>query len=105
MLEAAYHHAHLKRIANKILPLDPDAKILLLLSGKEISGPGDTPFAQKLDLGWVVVGDMCLGGAHRPLVLRNYKTAILENGRASHRQPCDNHIKVRDVFDQGPKEI
>lgn len=30
--EAAYHHAHLKHIADKIPPLNPDAKILLLLS-------------------------------------------------------------------------
>ncbi len=33
--EAAYHHAHLNRIADKIPPLDPDAEILLLL-GRDI---------------------------------------------------------------------
>ncbi|RXN30203.1 hypothetical protein ROHU_017834 [Labeo rohita] len=72
--EAAFHHVHLKRIADKIPPLDPDAKILLLLGRdilqvhkvrEQISGPGDAPFAQRLDLGWVVVGDLCPGGAHR----------------------------------------
>lgn len=110
--DAAYHHAHLKHIANKIPPLDPDAKILLLLGRDilrvhkvrdQISGPGDTPFAQRLDLGWVVVGDVCLGGAHRPLEVRSYKTAILENGRTSHLQPCNNQIRVKEVFGQVPK--
>ena len=110
--DAAYHHAHLKHIADKIPPLDPDAKILLLLGRdilrvhkvrEQISGPGDAPFAQRLDLGWVVVGDVCLGGAHRPLEVRSYKTAILENGRASHLQPCNNHIIVKEVFGQAPK--
>ncbi len=74
MPEAAYHHAHLKRIADKIPPLDQDAKILLLLGRdilqvqkfrEQISIPGDAPFVQRLDLGWVVVGDVCLGGSHR----------------------------------------
>lgn len=91
--DAAYHHAHLKRIADKIPPLDPNAKILLLLGRdilrmhkvqEQISGPEDAPFAQRLELGWVVVGDVCLAGAHRPLEVRSYKTAILDNGRASH---------------------
>ncbi len=72
--EAAYHHAHLKCIADKIPPLDQDAEILLLLGRdilqvhkvrEQISGPGDAPFAQRLDLGWVVISDVCLGGAHR----------------------------------------
>ncbi|KAI3370835.1 hypothetical protein L3Q82_007361 [Scortum barcoo] len=57
----------------------------------------------RLDLGWVVVGDVCLGGAHRPLEVRSYKTAILENGRASHLQPCNNQIRVKEVFGQAPK--
>ncbi|KAL4008325.1 hypothetical protein ACER0C_002177 [Sarotherodon galilaeus] len=107
--DAAYHHAHLKRIADKIPPPDPDANILLLLGRdilrvhkvrEQISGPGDAPFAQRLDLGWVVVGDVCLGGAHRPLEVRSYKTAVLGNGRTSHFQPCNNQIKVTEVFGQ-----
>ena len=110
--DAAYHHVHLKHIADKIPPLDLDAKILLLLGRdilrvhevrEQINGPGDAPFAQRLDLGWVVVGDVCLGGAHRPLKVRNFKTTILENGRASHLQPCNNTIRVKEVFDQAPK--
>ncbi|KAL0149829.1 hypothetical protein M9458_054877 [Cirrhinus mrigala] len=110
--EAAFHHVHLKRIADKIPPLDPDAKILLLLGRdilqvhkvrEQISGPGDAPFAQRLDLGWVVVGDVCLGGAHRTQEVRSYKTAILENGRTSHFQPCNNQIRVKEVFGQAAR--
>ncbi|KAL0146553.1 hypothetical protein M9458_058184 [Cirrhinus mrigala] len=67
--DAARNHAHLKSIARKIHTLDPEAEILLLL-GRDIievhkvleqrSGPPHAPFAQKLALGWVIVGDVCL---------------------------------------------
>ncbi|XP_034450403.1 uncharacterized protein LOC117767006 [Hippoglossus hippoglossus] len=109
---AACHHTHLKHIADVIPPLDPDTDILLLLGRdilrvhkvcEQISGPGNAPFAQRLDLGWVVVGDVCLGGAHRPLEVSSYKTSILENGRASHLQPCNSQIKVKEIFSQAPK--
>ena len=108
---AALHHTHLKHIADVIPPLDPDTDILLLLGRdilrvhnvrEQISGPGNAPFAQRLDLGWVVVGDVCLGGAHRPLEVNSYKTSILDNGRASHLQPCNSQIKVKEIFSQAP---
>ena len=109
--DAARHHTHLKRIADEIPPLDPDANILLLLGRDilrlhkvrdQINGPGNAPFAQRLDLGWVVIGDVCLGGAHRSPQVNSYKTSILENGRATHLQPCNNQIKVKEVFSQAP---
>ncbi|KAK3507778.1 hypothetical protein QTP70_000334 [Hemibagrus guttatus] len=50
-----------------------EAQILLLL-GRDIlqvhkvreqrNGPNNAPYAQRLDLGWVVVGDVCLGSVH-----------------------------------------
>lgn len=95
--DAARYHSHLKHIADRIPPLDPDANILLLLGRDilrvhkvrgQISGPGSTPFAQRLDQGWVVIGNVCLGGAHRPLQVGSYKTTVLENGRARNLQPC-----------------
>lgn len=67
--EAAKHHSHLKPIAHLIPELDPNAQILLLLGrdvlkvhkvGDQCNGPNNTPYAQKLDLGWVVVGEVCL---------------------------------------------
>lgn len=107
--DAAYHHTHLKCIANEIPPLDPDANILLLLGRDilrvhkvrdQISGPDNAPFAQRLDLGWVVIGDVCLRGAHRPSEVNSYKTFILENGRTSHLQPCISQIRVKEKFSQ-----
>ncbi|XP_035986523.1 uncharacterized protein LOC118560020 isoform X2 [Fundulus heteroclitus] len=110
--QAASHHAHLQRIADKIPPLDSDADILLLLGRdvlrvhkvrEQVNGPGDSPFAQKLDLGWVVVGDVCLDGVHRPTQVSSYKTFVLENGRASHLQPCNSQITVKETFTETPE--
>lgn len=64
---AASHHKHLKAIASGIPPLDPKTNILLLLGRdilhvyevcKQMNVPHNAPFAQKLDLGWVVTGDV-----------------------------------------------
>ncbi|KAL0168120.1 hypothetical protein M9458_036342, partial [Cirrhinus mrigala] len=102
---AAFYHPHLKGIANEIPPLDPKAEILLLLGRdilrihkirKQINGPSNAPFAQKLDLGWVVIGDVCLGTAHRPSSVNAFKTYILENGRPSYLPPCRSHLHVKD---------
>lgn len=109
---AARHHSHLRHIAGQIPALDPDANILLLLGRdilrahkvrKQINGPDNAPFAQKMDLGWVVIGDVCLGGAHRPSQVNSYKTFILENGRTSYLQPCNSQIKVKEMLSQTPK--
>lgn len=105
-------HAHLRQIANLITPLDPNADILLLLGRdmlrvhkvwEQINGPDDAPFAQRLDMGWVVVGDVCLDGVHRPPHVNSYKTFILENGRASHFQPCNSQITVKETFTKAPE--
>ncbi|KAL4009138.1 hypothetical protein ACER0C_002990 [Sarotherodon galilaeus] len=110
--EAAHHHAHLRQIANLIPPLDPNADILLLLGRdmlrvhkvrEQINGPDDAPFAQRLDMGWVVVGDVCLDGVHRPPHVNSYKTFILENGRASCFQPCSSQITVKETFTKAPE--
>ncbi|XP_030582792.1 uncharacterized protein LOC115778696 [Archocentrus centrarchus] len=104
--EAATHYPHLRPIAGKIPPLDPVAEILLLL-GRDIirvhkvrshcNGPHNAPYAQRLDLGWVIIGDVCLKGAHKPNV-NAFKTSILENGRPSFFRPCVNHISVKERF-------
>ena len=73
--EAAFHHPHLKSVAAHIPVLDPGAQILLLLGRdilrvhkvrQQINGPHNAPFAQRLDLGWVLIGEVCLGDAHKP---------------------------------------
>lgn len=104
---AVQHHAHLKSIACKIPHLDPEAQILLLL-GRDIlqvhkvrehrNGPPNAPYAQRLDLGWVVVGNVCLGSTHKPEAVTSFWTNVLENGRPSLLSPCPKHLKVKERF-------
>lgn len=103
--EAARNHSHLQDIASDIPDVDPDAKILLLI-GRDViqahkvldqrNGPPNAPFAQKLALGWVIIGNICLGGAHKPVQASVFKTNILDNGRPSHFLPCKNFIQVKE---------
>ncbi|RXN35870.1 hypothetical protein ROHU_003454 [Labeo rohita] len=104
--EAASAHPHLQTIASQIPPLDPSAKILLLLGRdiieahkvrSQVNGPNSAPYAQRLDLGWVVIGDVCLSGAHKPTV-NTYKTNILDNGRPTFLRPCENKIHIKDKY-------
>ncbi len=62
---------------------------------RQINGPQNAPFANKTDLGWLIVGDVCLGNSHKPAVL-SYKTHMLDNGRTSYFSPCQNRIDVKD---------
>ena len=57
--------------------------------------------SQKLDLGWVVGGDVCLGGAHKPPHVGTFKTSILENGRPSFLSPCSSKIQMKEMFPHG----
>ena len=109
--DAAYHQAHLRKIANEIPPLDPQAEILLLLGRdilrvhkirKQINGPHNAPFTQRLDIGWVVVGEVCLGGAHKPSEVSTLKNTILENGRPSYLHPCTSQVQVKERFEHNP---
>lgn len=86
--EITSHHAHLKDFS--IPPLDPESEILLLI-GRDVPeaqhvcdhiiGPMNAPFAQRLRLGWVVVGDVCLGQSHKPDSVSVLKTIVLDDGR------------------------
>ena len=89
--DAARHYPHLQNLAPYIRELDPKAEIFILLGRdivrvhkvrQHVSGPHNSPFAQKMDLGWVLVGDVCLGNTHKPAV-GTVKTNVLENGRPS----------------------
>nr|XP_054596974.1 uncharacterized protein LOC129163443 [Nothobranchius furzeri] len=101
---AAQGHPHLERIAHKIPPIDDNAQILLLLGRdilqvhkvrSQINGPHNAPYAQRLDLGWVIVGDVCLGSTHKPSRVTSLKTHVLANGRPTHFTPCGNHFNVK----------
>ena len=103
--EVAQYYPHLRCIADQIPELDSRAPILLLL-GRDIlslhkvreqhNGPHNSPYAQRLDLGWVIVGEVCLGGAHKPSNATVFKTNILQNGRSSVLSPCTNLIQVKE---------
>ncbi|XP_053091228.1 uncharacterized protein LOC128318568 isoform X1 [Pangasianodon hypophthalmus] len=109
--EAAKHHPHLKSIAHLIPPLDPNAQILLLL-GCDIlqvhkvrdqrTGPQNAPYAQRLDLGWVVVGEVCLSAAHKPSTISVYRTNVLEDGRPSCFSPCLNKLYLKEKLTAQP---
>ncbi|XP_057709361.1 uncharacterized protein LOC130927495 [Corythoichthys intestinalis] len=103
----ALHHAHLQPIANKLYPVDHDAPILLLLGRdilrvhkvrEQINGPDNAPYAQRLDLGWVIIGDVCLATVHKPSDVNVYKANILSNGRTSLLHQCPNAINVKEDY-------
>lgn len=90
--QVAVQHNHLKCIAKQIPNLHPQAPIMLLLGRdliivhkvrKQINGPHDSPYEQNLDLGWVIVGSVCLGKVHKPDTVNTFYTNTLENGRTS----------------------
>lgn len=101
---AANAHRHLASIAHEVPPLDCNAEILLLLGRdilrvhkvrSQINGPHDAPYAQRLDLGWVIVGDVCLGSTHKPPQVTTLKTHILTNGRPTYFPSCESHFATR----------
>lgn len=112
---AAHGPRHLRSIAQEIPPVNPSAQILLLLGRdilsvhkvrRQISGPHEAAYAQKLDLGWFIVGDVCLGSTHKPTEVTSMKTHILETGRPSHFPACENHLtdKKKPGLTYTPKE-
>ncbi|XP_061682545.1 uncharacterized protein LOC133504377 [Syngnathoides biaculeatus] len=102
--EIAHSHAHLRSMAPHIPKIDPKAQILILLGRDliqvhkvrdQINGPHNAPFAQRLDLGWVIVGEVCIDSTYKSTV-SVLKTHVLQNGRPSFLMPCQNHISVRE---------
>lgn len=99
------HQPHLHHIAKHIPEMDAEAEILLLLGRdilrvhkvrQQISGPHDAPFAQRLDLGWVVIGEVCLGNVHKPTV-NALKTHVLDSCRHSIFRPCTSFISIKET--------
>lgn len=102
------HLSHLHDIADYIPEMVQSSEILLLI-GRDLievhhvleqrTGPRGSPYAQKLPLGWVVIGETCLGKVHQPTV-NVKKTSIHSNGRVSLFPECENNFKLKDI----PKE-
>jgi hypothetical protein len=95
-------HPHLRPISDQIPEAQRDTDILLLI-GRDVpplhkvresrNGRGNSPWAQRLDLGWVILGNTCLDGVHKPNGL-SFKTHLLHNGRPSIFEPCSNVFHV-----------
>ncbi|XP_031755219.1 uncharacterized protein LOC116409808 [Xenopus tropicalis] len=106
--EVALHHNHLKSLASEIPKLDPSASILMLLGRdiirvhkvrQQINGPHNAPYAHRLDTGWVIVGNVCLKGVHRPDLVHCLYTRTSEESCRSLFPPCPYFYNVRENYD------
>lgn len=80
------------------------AEIMMLIGGNltvahhvldQKVAPGNLPYAQKLHLGWTIIGETCLGKVHQPNVINTVNTS---NGRPSVMLRCDYAIHVKENF-------
>ncbi|XP_062603957.1 uncharacterized protein LOC134265758 [Saccostrea cucullata] len=103
--EVARCYSHLQDIAELIPPVNDSAKTLLLLGRDIISvhhvqdqriGNSSSPYGQKLNLGWVIIGETCIGRAHKSDQVNVNKTFILHDGQPSLHHPCVNNIHIRE---------
>ncbi|XP_061176088.1 uncharacterized protein LOC133185041 [Saccostrea echinata] len=104
--DVAFSHKHLNCIAHQLPSIKENVNIGLLIGRDvpevhhvfdQITGPKGAPFAQKLGLGWVIIGDVCLGKVHKPDHVNVMKTSILNNGRVTQFEPCENHFHVKEI--------
>ncbi len=63
-----------------------------------MNGPQHAPFAQRLALRWVIVGDICLNGAHKPSTVNVFKTHILGHGRAQPHESMPKQYACEGLF-------
>lgn len=113
--DVANAHPHLCRMAKYLPKLDSNAKVELLMGRDvpevhhvldQVLGGQGKPFAQHLPLGWVVIGEVCLGNVHPPSVIVR-KTNILMNGRSTTFPLCDFSLEFKeanDIFTRTPDE-
>ncbi|XP_062602313.1 uncharacterized protein LOC134264026, partial [Saccostrea cucullata] len=95
---------HLSDIACHIPELDSKAKILLLIGRDLIVAhhvhdqriSHDAPYAQKLSLGWTIIGETCLNKAHLPVNISVNKIYLHDNGRPSILRPSNSSLTVKD---------
>jgi hypothetical protein len=115
--EIAHYHPHLSSIANHIPKQDCAAPISLLIGRdapelhhvyEQITDNENpkAPYAQRLSLGWVIVGETCLGKIHETTTINVNKICIIGGSRPSVLTPCTSRIKVKeiDVFSETPDD-
>ena len=103
------NYKHLRDLEHCIPEYDPTIPIMLLIGRDVISahhvlehriGLDNEPYAQKLNLGWVIIGETCLGKVHSPATISVKKTHILKPGRESIFEPCPNCLLVKEkIYD------
>lgn len=101
--QIAHQFNHLQDIASCIPLIDNKVQIELLI-GRDLLevhhvmeqkiGKVSLPFAQKLPLGWVILGRVCLNNTHVSEVVNTNKTFVLSNGRPTLFEPCENQLFV-----------
>ncbi len=101
--EMARYFSHLKPVADKLPPFDTSTPIILLLGRgilsvhkvrEQYNGPGNMPYAQRLDLGWVIVGEVCMGGVHKSGTANVFRKNMLQNRHTSFFPSCSKGIQV-----------
>ena len=121
----AREFSHLNEIADQIPPLDQDANIELLI-GRDApellkvrefrNGSKGAPWAQRLKLGWTVLGEVCLDRVGGPIHISVHRSAVdalkptlndQERCPVSTRSssyeiaPCPNHFVIKEQYAGG----
>lgn len=63
---------------------------------QQVNGPHNAPFAQCLDLGQVVIGEVCLGNMHKPMD-DTFKFHVLHRVCHSIFQPHTSFMHVKET--------
>lgn len=101
------HHPHLRRVMMELSSLDCEAEILLLVGRdaidahhvlEQVLGPPNSSFAQRLTLGWAIIGDRYIGRNHSSDKVNSCKTYLSTDGRATVFSPCPNKLKVSEFL-------
>ena len=86
-------------------PFDSEADILLLIGRYLVeahhvhdqrNGPLNTPYAQNLSLGWVIIGETCLGKIHKTDSVSVKKTYIFKDGQETIFKPRESEFIVSE---------
>ncbi|XP_069138180.1 uncharacterized protein [Argopecten irradians] len=105
----ARNYRHLRDLERMIPEEDTTAEISLLIGRDIIAahnvldqriGDDHEPCAQKLRLGWVIIGETCLGAVHQPEMVTVNKKNVLRCGRETCFTPCPNDLnfKIKDTL-------
>ncbi|XP_062571182.1 uncharacterized protein LOC134233215 [Saccostrea cucullata] len=108
--DVAIHYPHLAQISSFIPPMDHTANISLLIGRDllgahyvldQIRGDPSQPYAQRLPLAWVVIGETCLDGIHTPKSVDVMKTMCSNSIQPSQGIwiPCDQKMHITECIE------